>query len=176
MLVWRVTRKAHAEQPTKGEAANQALSGEGARRHGGRWNHIGVAVVYTSQSLSLAVLEYLVNLPISDLPDDLVSVQIEIPSDLPLAEISIKGLPNNWRTFPAIEELKDIGTNWAHKATTPILVVPSVVIPNELNCLINPRHSLSNGIDIVSVEPFALDTRLYGTRKPVRKGRLKVIR
>ena len=78
MIVWRVTRKAHAEQPLSGNAANQPLSGEGAKRYGGRWNHIGVAVVYTSQSLSLAVLEYLVNLPITDLPDDLVSVQIEI--------------------------------------------------------------------------------------------------
>jgi RES domain-containing protein len=167
MLVWRVTRKAHAEQP---------LSGEGARRYGGRWNHIGVAVVYSSQSLSLAVLEYLVNLPITDLPGDLVSIQIEIPNDLPRAAITIKGLPDNWRTYPSVEELRDIGTAWIHKATVPVLVVPSVVIPNELNYLINRAHPLSDGIEIVSVDTFALDTRLYSTRKPTRKGSRKPIR
>jgi RES domain-containing protein len=167
MLVWRVTRKAHAEQP---------LSGEGARRYGGRWNHIGVAVVYTSQSLSLAVLEYLVNLPITDLPSDLVSIQIEITNALPRAEITIKELPDNWRTYPSVEELKDIGTDWARQAAAPILVVPSVVIPSEFNYLVNPAHPLSDGIRTVSVDAFALDTRLYGTRKPAPKGSRKVTR
>ena len=164
MLAWRVTRKAHAEQP---------LSGEGARRHGGRWNHVGTAVVYTSESLSLAVLEYLVNLPISDLPDDLVSVQIQIPDDLPRAEISIEALPDNWRTFPAIEQLKDFGTDWAREGKTAILAVPSVVIPNELNYLIDPANAETWRVEIVSVEPFALDTRLYRARKPTRKGSRK---
>jgi len=167
MLVWRVSRKAHAEQP---------LSGDGARRYGGRWNHIGVAVVYTSQSLSLAVLEYLVNLPISDLPSDLVSIQINIPNDLPRSEITIKELPDNWRTYPSVEELRDIGTEWVRKASVPVLVVPSVVIPNELNYLVNPTHPLSDGIEIVSIDAFALDTRLYSARKPTRKGSRKVTR
>jgi len=167
MLVWRVTRKAHAEQP---------LSGEGARRYGGRWNHIGVAVVYTSQSLSLAVLEYLVNLPIRDLPSDLVSIQINIPNDLPRAEITIKELPDNWRMYPSVEELRDLGTDWVRKASVPVLVVPSVVIPNELNYLVNPTHPLSDGIEIVSIDAFALDTRLDSARKPTRKGSRKVIR
>lgn len=167
MLVWRVTRKAHAEQP---------LSGEGARRYGGRWNHIGVALVYTSRSLSLAVLEYLVNLPITDLPSDLVSIQIEIPNDFPRAEITIKELPDNWRTYPFVEQLKDIGTDWARQAAAPILVVPSVVIPSELNYLVNPAHPLSDGIKTVSVDAFALDTRLYSTRKPTRKRSRKVTR
>lgn len=167
MLVWRVTRKAHAERP---------MSGEGARRYGGRWNYIGAAVVYTSQSLSLAVLEYLVNLSITDLPDDLVSVQIEIPDDLPRTEIAIKELPDNWRTFPSVEEVKEIGTEWARQQTVPILVVPSVVIPTELNYLVNPTHPSSHGIKIVSVDPFALDTRLYSTRKPARKRSRKVTR
>jgi len=168
MLVWRVARKAHAEQSHGG--ATQLLSGEGAKRYGGRWNHIGVAVVYTSQSLSLAVLEHLVNLPISDLPDDLVSIQIEFVDDLPRTELRLKDLPDNWRAFPAIEELKDLGSEWARKAATPVLVVPSVVIPNELNYLINPFHPLATKIKIVSIDSFALDTRLDRTRKPSRKG------
>ena len=151
MRVWRVTRKAHAEQP---------LSGEGARLHGGRWNHAGAAVVYTSQSLSLAVLEYLVNVSVTDLPADLVSIQIEFPNKLQRAEIRLRDLPADWRIFPGSEELKDIGIGWALKASTPVLVVPSVVIPSELNYLINPKHRLIDRIRILSVEPFALDARL----------------
>jgi RES domain-containing protein len=58
-----------------------------------------------------------------------------------------------------IERGKDIGTGWALKASTPILVVPSVVIPSELNYLINPKHRLIDRIRILSVEPFALDAR-----------------
>ena len=160
MIVWRVTRRAHAEQP---------LTGEGARRFGGRWNHVGTSLVYTSGTLSLAVLEYLVNLPISDLPDDLVSIQIQVPADLARAEIAIDDLPENWRTFPAIEELKDIGTDWAREGKTPILNLPSVVIPNELNYLINPAHKETRRVKVVSVEPFALDVRLYRARKRARK-------
>src|SRR5262245_4380786 len=116
MLVWRLTRKAHADEP---------MTGEGARRFGGRWNHAGTPVVYTSWALSLAVLEYLVNLPISDLPDDLVSIAIDVPNDLQRANVSIDALPDNWRSFPVIEELRDIGSDWVRDGKTPILTVPS---------------------------------------------------
>src|SRR4030095_6559496 len=167
MLAWRVTRQAHAAQP---------LSGEGARLFGGRWNHAGTPVVYTSASLSLAVLEYLVNLSISDLPDDLVSIEIKIADNLPRLETFINDLPKNWRAFPAVEELKDIGTDWGGEEDQPLLVVPSVVIPHESNYLINPAHPLINRIEIIAVETFALDSRLSHIRKPARKGSRKATR
>ena len=160
MIVWRLTRKAHAEQP---------LSGEGARRYGGRWNHGGVPIVYASQTLSLAVLEYLVNVPMRDLPTDLVSVQIDIPDDLPRRKISIAKLPDDWRRYPAPARLKEIGADWVRKESTPILIVPSVVIPSESNWLINPVHNLANKIRINQIEPFRLDERLYAGHKPTRK-------
>jgi RES domain-containing protein len=156
MLVWRVTRKVHANEP---------LSGEGARRYGGRWNHIGESVVYASQSLSLAVLEYLVNLSVPDLPSDIVSVRIDIPDRLPRTELLLDKLPKNWRAFLANERLKDIGTDWLRKGATPILMVPSAVIPREHNFLINPKHILAQQIVEVSVEPFALDERLRAPMK-----------
>jgi RES domain-containing protein len=160
MLVWRVTRKAHIDQP---------LSGEGARLYGGRWNHVGVPLAYTSETLSLAVLEYLVNLSIGDLPNDLFAIRIEIPDDLDRTQIKVEELPTDWRTYPAPEELKDIGSDWAKEGKTPILIAPSVVIPHERNCLINPRHSLVRRIDVVATEPFSLDKRLSKTRKRARK-------
>lgn len=160
MVVWRLSLKAYADQP---------LSGEGARRYGGRWNHAGMPVVYTSGSLSLAVLEYLVNLSISDLPDDLVAIAIEVPDKLARVKISIADLPSNWRSFPGIEELKDLGTEWARKGKAAILAVPSVIIPNESNYLISPARDASRRVKILSVEPFSLDVRLYSTsRKAVR--------
>jgi RES domain-containing protein len=160
MVVWRVARKAHTARP---------LSGEGARLYGGRWNHIGVPIAYTSQSLSLAVLEYLVNLSIADLPEDLFSIRIEIPDDFARSEIALDELPDTWRTYPAVEELKDIGTNWARKGDTPVLLAPSVVIPDELNCLINPMHARKREIVVDRVEPFALDERLFKKRSRARK-------
>ena len=164
MLVWRLTREAHAQHARTGDPTNHPLSGEGARRYGGRWNHPGTAVVYSSSSLSLAVLEYLVNLHVEDLPVDLVAVTIEVPDDLPRSQIRVKNLPRNWRVFPAVEELKDIGTNWTRRNKTPVLIVPSVVIPTELNCLINPAHPQTARVKVASIKPFSLDTRLRPAR------------
>ncbi len=167
MFVWRLTRQIHAENP---------LTGEGARRFGGRWNHVGTPVVYASATLSLAVLEYLVNLPISDLPEDLVSIQIAISDDVRRSEISVKVLPDDWRVFPATEELKDIGTEWVSKGKTAVLTVPSVVIPNEANFVINPAHPEIRRVKIESVAPFALDARLRPARRPARKGDRRIRR
>jgi RES domain-containing protein len=160
MVVWRVTRKAHTQQP---------LSGEGARLYGGRWNHLGVPVVYASESLSLAVLEYLVNLSMPDLPDDLFSIRFLIPADFGHDEISTDKLPYTWRTFPAPEALKDIGTEWTKTGDTPLLLVPSVVIPSERNCLINPKHAFARKIVVDRIEPFELDERLSSRRRRTRK-------
>jgi RES domain-containing protein len=156
LTVWRITRQAHAHEP---------LSGEGARRYGGRWNHAGVPVVYTSEHLSLAVLEYLVNLSVPDLPSDLVFVRIEIPARLPRVKIDVSELPRYWRSFPARESLKDIGADRLRRRATPLLVVPSVVIPSEHNVLINPDHPLTRRIDDISIERFALDDRLLATKR-----------
>jgi len=160
MVVWRLARKAHTTEP---------LTGEGARLYGGRWNHKGVPIVYTSQSLALAVLEYLVNLSIPDLPDDLCSIQIKIPDNLAQIEIAIDELPATWRTFPGPEALEDIGSEWINKSETPVLCVPSVVIPSERNYLINPKHRLLSRIVIDRVEPFSLDERLVSKPKSRKK-------
>ena len=167
MFLWRLTPKVHAAKP---------LNRDGARRFGGRWNHVGTAVVYTSGSLSLAVLEYLVNLPINDLPSDVVSIQLGLPDELRRTEIGVKDLPRTWRAFPAVEELKDLGTNWVTEGKTAVLVVPSAVIPNELNYVINPAHPDTKKIEKLAVEPFTLDTRLFQTGKRRRSGKVVPIR
>ena len=77
MIVWRLCRKKHA-----------AFDGDGARAAGGRWNRHGTAVVYTSATLSLAVLEYFVNLPAAAAPPDLVAISAELPADIPMTRTS----------------------------------------------------------------------------------------
>ena len=162
MFVWRLTRTTHADEP---------MTGEGARRFGGRWNHPGIPVIYTSATLSLAVLEFLVNVSSVDLPDDLVSIRIEVPEDLNQSHLLIDDLPRTWRTYLGIEDLREIGTNWVREGKTAVLAVPSVVIPNELNYVINPTHSDVHRLKVVSIEAFALDTRLSHSRKPMKTAR-----
>jgi RES domain-containing protein len=81
--------------------ALRGLDGEGARQAGGRWNHRGVAVVYTSATLSLAALEYFVHLDPADVPGDLVAIPAEIPDTLTRREITADSLPANWQAYPA---------------------------------------------------------------------------
>src|SRR5262249_50308605 len=99
--VWRLCRRAHA-----------AFDGEGGRLAGGRWNHRGVAVVYTSATLSLAALEYFVHVELADTPGDLVAVAADIPDDVARTELAVASLPADWRAFPAPERLASLGTRW----------------------------------------------------------------
>jgi RES domain-containing protein len=69
-------------------------------------------------------------------------------------------LPANWRSHPAPEALAELGTHWAHEAKTPVLAVPSAVIPQELNYLLNPRHAHFKRIRVSDPVPFRFDPRL----------------
>src|SRR5688572_29551087 len=84
------------------------LTGEGARLHGGRWNHIGVPCVYASENRSLAVLEFSVNVQIQSILRNLSLVELDIPGDY--HEVHIPDLPGNWRAAPAPASTKDFGS------------------------------------------------------------------
>ncbi len=150
MKLWRLCRKKHI-----------AFDGEGSRLAGGRWNRHGTAVVYTSATLSLAVLEYFVNLPRAAAPRDLVAISAEVPGDLPMTSIEEDALPRNWRKYPAPEALAEIGTRWAEDRKTAILAVPSAVVPQEKNYVLNPAHPLFAEIRIGRPEPLSLDSRMW---------------
>jgi RES domain-containing protein len=117
-----------------------AYSGRGAADNGGRWNRPGIHVVYASASLSLATLEYLVNIESNELPSDLVVIAARIPDDIEVARVSARDLPVDWRSSPSPVNLKKIGEGWLRKAETAVLFVPSAVIPEENNILLNPAH------------------------------------
>jgi RES domain-containing protein len=151
--VWRLCASSHT-----------AFDGEGARLAGGRWNPKGTAIVYTSATLSLAAQELFVHLDPADLPPDLVAVSAIIPDSVRVEVFDPDRLPRNWREYPAPESLAAIGASWAASAKSAALAVPSVVIPQERNYLLNPSHSDFSRITILDPSPFTFDSRMWKRR------------
>jgi len=137
------------------------LSGAGARRYGGRWNHKGVALVYTSESRALAALEYLVHVPMAIAPIDLSIMQLNLPDEVALQQVDISCLMSNWNDYPSPQGLATMGTNWALSNQSLLLRVPSTVIKQEFNVLINPAHHDFRLIVPSPAENFAFDRRLF---------------
>lgn len=135
------------------------LTGEGARSHGGRWNKKGIPVVYTSEHISLAAMEVLVNVTSTDLPGDLQLATLYIPDNASSEIIRLEDLPKNWREYPAPDSIMEVGTQWAEKGESLLIRVPSAVIPRERNILINPMHREFSRVKIVNVEEFSFDER-----------------
>jgi RES domain-containing protein len=139
---------------------NADLSGIGAKITGGRWNSPGNAVVYCSENRSLAALEYLAHFTDLIIPDELVLLSVSVPSDSPIQEIKLNTLPGNWRAYPAPAQLMELGDDWLRRNESLLLKVPSVIIENEYNYLINPSHRDIRKVKIVKKEKFNIDRRL----------------
>ena len=135
------------------------LSGEGARLHGGRWNHILTPCIYTSENRALAVLEYTVNVNIDDIPRSLSITTFEIP-DTGIQELTIADLPGNWTESPAPASTKDFGTNLLTLMASPIIKIPSAIITQEFNFILNPKHAEAKNFKILHVEDFVYDVRI----------------
>jgi RES domain-containing protein len=88
----------------------------------------------------LAALEYFVNLDPEDAPADLVSIRISIPDAVRCEQVSISSLPPSWRGVPFPQELWKVGERWLVSASSVCLLVPSAVVPEDFNLLINPSH------------------------------------
>lgn len=138
MIAWRLCRRPHAD-----------LSGEGARRFGGRWNSPGRPVVYLAEHPALAALEVRVHL---DLPFEL------LPTDYVLMRVLVPDSPNT--VFDAVANTVATGDAWLAEARSAVLRVPSVLVPHSWNVLFNPNHPDANGVRR-SVEPFGFDPRLW---------------
>lgn len=149
MVVWRLTLRKHS-----------VPDGEGARRYGGRWNKPGTPVVYTSGTLSLAALEYLVHVDSDILPDGLVSIRAIIPDSLKMEVINASDLPLEWKDKIIPVRLQQLGTDWVTHAKSAVLRVPSVVIEHEWNYVLNPRHPEFSQITWEAAKVFSFDQRL----------------
>lgn len=150
MRVWRIAGRRRT-----------GLSGAGAKQAGGRWNSKGVAMVYTSGTLSLAVLEKLVHVGPDVMPPDQMVIEIELPDGLVTA-IARRSLPRGWRRIPATSATQRVGDDWVAAGTSAALAVPSAIVPSELNYLINPLHPDAARVKVVRRRSFAFDPRLFG--------------
>jgi len=150
ITAWRIFKKKHRAS---------AFTGEGARRFGGRWNSKGIAIIYTSETVSLAVLEILVHLETTRLLDAYLLSSVTFDGSLVKA-VPVAKLPGNWRKEPAPITLQAIGDNWVANATSAILRVPSVIVPTESNYLLNPTHPNFRRCVWRKPQPFKLDPRL----------------
>lgn len=155
MVVYRISKIKYAED----------LSGEGAKKVGGRWNSKGIPVIYTSSTVSLALTEVIVNLGMIPFNDKTYAVShIYLPDSITYGEIDLKSLPDKWNTYPHPNELKLLGDAWAKENLNLVLKEPSAVVIGEFNYLINPLHK-----DFLKVttktSTFPFDPRLLDVLK-----------
>ncbi|MES2266636.1 MAG: RES family NAD+ phosphorylase [Bacteroidota bacterium] len=135
------------------------LTGTGARLYGGRWNSEGKSMVYLASSRALAVLEVLVHLPPLLLPDNFCVAEIKVPENSILT-LDATTLPENWKDAVPPAELKTLGNQFIKETKYLMMKVPSSVVPEEYNYLLNPWHPDIKKVSIISTHPFSFDDRL----------------
>jgi RES domain-containing protein len=156
-LVWRLARPEFAEH----------LDGEGSRIEGGRWNPIGLPALYTSEHLSLSVLEVYVHLPpqMRDALPVLTAVQISIPDIIGMTRVSPERLEELLASADPLAACQTIGAAWISRGHDLVLQVPSVLVPEETNLILNPANLRMREVKLVSTRAFHFDPRLV-----MRKG------
>ena len=151
MKLYRLTRKKYLEA---------ALTGEGARLGGGRWNNKGVSLVYTSEHPALALLELRVHVPGTP-PIDYQMLTIECPEDS-IENLVVADLPANWDEYSSGPHTREIGDRFAEEGKFLALKVPSAITPIGYNLLLNPQHALMREVKVVESFHQRFDPRLWG--------------
>lgn len=116
-------------------------------------------MVYCASSLSLSVLECFVHVDPADLPDDLIALEAELPDEC-FSTLERTKLPKSWRAVPAPRALQELGEEWVKSGRSAALIVPSAVLPSEVNVLLNPAHGDLVKLVRVRAEPFQFDPRM----------------
>ena len=149
MIVYRISNSAYKDD----------ISGTGAKLLGSRWNSRDIPVLYTSQYISLSVLEMLVNTNFKDYSIALDLMYINFPDDQPNTVIELKNLKNNWKDD--FDYTRYMGDEFFKQNESLILRVPSAVIQEEYNYLANPLHADFKKIKIINTKSFWPDERLF---------------
>ena len=147
MLVFRITLTKYAN--------NLFASARAAR-----WNSNEVKVIYTANSRALACLENVVHRSKLGLSSHFSIMEIEIPNSIAVTEVNLKSLPKNWDQFEQMHLMQKIGDQWIEDCKTVVLKVPSSIIHDEFNYLLNPNHLDFDKINLVTVRPFFFDDRI----------------
>ena len=149
MILWRIAVE------TRAFAAND-LSGAGAAASPGRWNARTEPVVYCAPTLAMAVLETAAHVDDSGLPLNKFVVEIQVPDTVwaQREEVAAVALPATWNAIPAGRGSVKFGSAWLGARRRPILLLPSVIVPEEPIALINPRHPGATGIAARALRRF----------------------
>ena len=158
MRVYRIEREKYLDTTLKGIGA--------ALTEGYRWNSLNTYLVYTAESRALATLEVSVHLDLSeDLPTDRYYVEIDIPDEVEMLELSMEDLSENWDAKPPILETQFIGDDFVKDNDAAVLKVPSCIVPQEFNYLINPNHPEAKKMTVISKVSLTFDQRFKQPKK-----------
>jgi RES domain-containing protein len=149
MILYRIARCLHISD----------LAGTGARLYGGRWNSVGNAMVYLAANRAMAVLEVLVHLSPTIFPQDFCIAEMEVP-DNSILTVDIRALPANWQDVSPPNELKQLGDYFIKQQQYLLMKVPSAILPQEFNYLVNPMHPEAAKMKILNQQSFSFDERL----------------
>jgi len=150
MWAYRLTPKKYAHE----------LSGIGASLYGGRWNELGVEMIYCAEHASLALCEMLAHLNKKLKLTPIHLMKIYIPDKYPIHTIKEKDLTTNWQLTKNIRETQKLGTELIIDNKYLAISVPSAILPMENNLIINPMHPKFRYVKIEESKPFIIDSRL----------------
>lgn len=152
---WRIAKRRYALDK----------SCEGNRLVGGRWNKPGYGALYAAETIELASLEKFVHTA-GIAPSDLALVAVDVPDEPGLIHrVEPNQLPAGWNGLPASDAAQDFGNWWLAKATELVLLVPSVIVPESRNAMINPLHPRYADVALSVIRDFQFDPRMYGTKR-----------
>jgi RES domain-containing protein len=157
MQVYRIERERYLETTLTGIGASMA--------RGYRWNSLNTRLVYTAESRALATLEVSVHLDLSeDLPTDRFYVEIDIPDEVTILEVNLEDLPPDWDAKPPTLSTQTIGDDFVNQNEAAVLKVPSSIVPQEFNYLINPAHIDAKMIKVIRQTRMRFDPRFKPTK------------
>lgn len=138
------------------------LTGAGAKVTGGRWNRPGTALLYCAENIALACLETFVHVKSAGLPLNRYLVRIEIPDAIwsAAAKVAVTTAPIGWDALPTGKVSLDAGDAWVASGVSALLLVPSVIVPEEQNVLINPLHADTKDITVTKLRKWLYDPRM----------------
>jgi RES domain-containing protein len=152
MLVYRITLK-----PFSNRLFAPGLAG--------RWNGNGRKVIYCAESIALAFLENMIRRQGVGFNDDFKLMILEIPDELTIQTITPNGLPAGWRAFRVYSTCQFLGNQWYDDGVVPILKVPSAVLPESFNFVLNALHPDFKMIKLVGVTDLVPDERIEALLK-----------
>lgn len=157
MILWRIAAETRHYLATD-------LSGAGAAAHPGRWNEEGQPVLYTAPTIAMAVLETAAHIDTAGFPLNRFLVRVDVLNAAWAARetLDIAALPPTWAAIPAGKASVAIGAEWLRSLRSLILVVPSVIVPEEQATLINPAHPHAAKLSATVVRAFEYDRLFRG--------------